>query len=98
MDRTDVKTYFESYRKYDLTKQDHKRKLINSFVERIILYDDRLIITFFNGDKNVEISLDTIEKIGKGTISEALSLTEDIGEPQTSYLMYGVYFYLLINI
>lgn len=98
LDRTDVKTYFESYRKYDLTKQDHKRKLINSFVERIILYDDRLIITFFNGDKNVEISLDTIEKIGKGTISEALSLTEDIGEPQTSYLMYGVYFYLLINI
>ena len=45
------------------------------------MYDDRLIITFFNGDKNVEISFDTIEKIGKGTISEALSLTEDIGEP-----------------
>lgn len=82
LDRLEVKAYFESYRKYDLAKQEHKRKLINTFVNEIYLYDDRLLITLFNGDKEVEVLLDEIDEIGTESVSDTLSRLGGIGEPQ----------------
>ena len=44
-----------------MNKQEGKRKLIDTFVNSIFLYDDRLKIVFNGGAKNEEISLSELE-------------------------------------
>ncbi len=44
-----------------MNTQEGKRKLIDTFVNSIFLYDDRLKIVFNGGAKNEEISLSELE-------------------------------------
>ena len=50
-----------NFRKIDVNTQEGKRKLIDTFVNSIFLYDDRLKIVFNGGAKNEEISLSELE-------------------------------------
>ena len=43
-----------------VTKQEHRQRLINSFVNSVYLYDDRLIITFNYKDGSKTVSLANI--------------------------------------
>ena len=44
-----------------LSKQSHSQRLIDTFVNRIYLYDDKLIITFNHKDGAQTITLSDIE-------------------------------------
>ena len=44
-----------------LSKQSHSQRLIDTFVNRIYLYDDKLIITFNHKDGAQTITLNDIE-------------------------------------
>ncbi len=44
-----------------LSKQSHSQRLIDTFVNRIYLYDDKLIITFNHKDGAQTITLGDIE-------------------------------------
>ena len=44
-----------------LSKQSHRQRLIDTFVNRIYLYDDKLIITFNHKDGAQTITLNDIE-------------------------------------
>lgn len=38
--------WFHRFRKYNTCRLDHKRRLIDSFINTIYLYDDKMVITF----------------------------------------------------
>ncbi len=67
--------WFHRFRKLDTNKLEHRRRLIDSFVNSIFLYDDKMIITFNykNGTKTITFS--DLEK------SELGSDINDLGEP-----------------
>ena len=46
-----------------LSKQSHSQRLIDTFVNRIYLYDDKLIITFNHKDGAQIITLSDIETV-----------------------------------
>ena len=44
-----------------MSKQSHRQRLIDTFINRIYLYDDKLVITFNHKDGAATITLDDIE-------------------------------------
>ena len=65
--------WFEWMRKYDTTKLVHRRRLIDSFVNAIYLYDDRItfVFNFKGGTKTVTFA--ELEKSGLGSDINALA-------------------------
>ncbi len=49
------------FRKFDITKLEQRQRLIDSFVNSVYVYDDRLIITFNYKDGSKTLSLSDIE-------------------------------------
>lgn len=50
-----------NFRKIDITTKDGKAKLIDTFIDRIYLYDDHLKIIYNINGKDEELSLEEIE-------------------------------------
>lgn len=50
--------WFERMANYDITKKEHRQRLIDTFVNAIYLYDDRILITFNhqNGQKTISMN------------------------------------------
>ena len=53
--------WFHRFRKYNTRRLDHKRRLIDSFINTIYLYDDKMVITFNYKDGAETVSLSEIE-------------------------------------
>lgn len=53
--------WFHRFRKYNTRRLDHKRRLIDSFINTIYLYDDKMVITFNYKDDSETVSLSEIE-------------------------------------
>lgn len=68
--------WFHRFRKLDTNKLEHRRRLIDSFVNSIFLYDDKMIITFNYKDGTKTITFSDLEK------SELGSDINDLGEPK----------------
>lgn len=48
------------FRELDTTKQEHRQRLIDSFVNAVYLYDDKILLTFNYQDGDETISLEEI--------------------------------------
>ena len=57
--------WLHKFRKLDITRQDHRKWLINVFVNAIYLYDDKMIITFNYKDGTKTITLDDVKRVIK---------------------------------
>ena len=53
--------YLLKFRVLDMSKQSHRQRLIDTFINRIYLYDDKLVITFNHKDGAQTITLNDIE-------------------------------------
>lgn len=53
--------WFERFRKLNTNKLEHRRRLIDSFINSIYLYDDRMVITFNYKDGSKTITMEEIE-------------------------------------
>ena len=53
--------FLHKFRVLDMSKQSHRQRLIDTFVNRIYLYDDKLVITFNHKDGAETITLNDIE-------------------------------------
>ena len=53
--------WFHRFRKYNTRRLDHKRRLIDSFINTIYLYDDKMVITFNYKDGAEMISMSELE-------------------------------------
>ena len=57
-----IKFWFYRLRKVDITKTEHRQKLVDSFVNAIVLYDDRIEFYFNFKDGAKTLSLKELEK------------------------------------
>ena len=57
-----VTFWLHKFRKLDISRQDHRKWLINVFVNAIYLYDDKMIITFNYKDGTKTITLDDVKR------------------------------------
>lgn len=67
--------WFQRFRKLDTNKLEHRRRLIDSFINVIFLYDDKMVITFNYKDGAKTITFADLEK------SEIRSDMNCSGEP-----------------
>lgn len=70
--------WFQRFKKLDANKLEHRRRLIDSFINAIFLYDDKMVITFNYKDGSKTITFADIEK------SEIRSDMNCSGEPVES--------------
>ena len=56
--------WIQRFRKYSPNRLEHRRRLIDSFINSIFLYDDKIVITFNYKDGSKTITLSDIEKSG----------------------------------
>ena len=62
LDRDQIKFWFHRFRKMDASKPENRRRLVDSFVNSVILYDDRIEF-YFNFKKGAKtLSLTDLEK------------------------------------
>lgn len=58
--REQITFWIHRFRKIDVTKTEHRQRLIDSFVNAVYLYDDHLVLTFNYKDGSKTISLDDV--------------------------------------
>lgn len=60
--------WFDKLRKTDISNYEQKQRLVDTFINAIYLYDDKIILTFNYKDGSKTISLDDIKSSDLGTI------------------------------
>ena len=73
LSREQIVFWFHRFRKLNTKKLDHRRRLIDSFVNAIFLYDDRITFTFNYKDGTKTINFTELEKSGLGSDINALA-------------------------
>ena len=61
--KDEILFYLIKYRKLNMKQLDHRRRLIDSFVNAIYLFDDRLVITFNYKEGTETITFAEIEEV-----------------------------------
>ncbi len=61
--REQLEFWFHKFRKFDFNKLEYRRRLIDSFVNAVILYDDRIEFHFNYKDGAKELSLDELNNV-----------------------------------
>lgn len=78
----------------DITNQVYRRSLIRIFVNKILIYDDRITITFKTGDDEVTITREILDEIEKGLGNETLCFSEaTVHQKNNTTQMGGVIFW-----
>ena len=72
-------------RKYDTTKLVHRRRLIDSFVNAIFLYDDRITLVFNFKDGTKTITFAELEESGLGSDINALAAPKILRKQDFSF-------------
>ena len=73
LSREQIIFWFHRFRKLNNKRLDHRRRLIDSFVNAIFLYDDRITFTFNYKDGTKTINFTELEKSGLGSDINALA-------------------------
>lgn len=60
-DEYSIKHYFELYAKADFTNTDVRDMIFEYFIDKIYVYDDRILITCWYSDEQYEVSFDEIQ-------------------------------------
>ena len=78
IDKDKILFWLHRFRKLDTTKLEHRKRLIDSFVNAIYLYDDKIVFTFNYKDGSKTI---TMEEIESSALSSDLT---SLGAPKTA--------------
>ena len=62
-DENSIKKYFEMYAKADFDDEDTRNQVLEYFVDKIYVYNDRLVITWYYSDGKTSIDLDALTEI-----------------------------------
>ena len=71
--RDQIIFWFHRFRKLNTNKLEHRRRLIDSFVNVIVLYDDRITFTFNYKEGSKTITFADLERAGLGSDLTALA-------------------------
>ena len=75
IDKDKIVFWLTRFRKLDTTNLEHRKRLVDSFINAIYLFDDRIIFTFNYKDGSRTITFDEIEN------SELCSDLTSLGAP-----------------
>lgn len=59
--REQIAFFIYRFRKFDVTKREQRQRLIDSFVNAVYLYEDKIILTFNYKDGSKTITLEEVE-------------------------------------
>ena len=62
-DEYSIKKYFDMYAHADFDDEETRNCILEYFVDKIYVYNDRLVITFYYSEDKTEIALDTLTEI-----------------------------------
>ena len=65
--KEEILYYFHRFRKYDIGKLEHRKRLIDSFVNAIYLYDDKITLWLNYTDREKTITFAELEELGLGS-------------------------------
>lgn len=75
-DEYSIQKYLDMYAHADFDDEETRNGILEYFVDKIYVYNDRLVITFYYSDDKTEIALDTLTEI-----------TENYGDVESSTLV-----------
>ena len=88
--REQIMCWLEHFRTFDTNKFEHRRIFVDTFVNRIFLYDDKKMVITFNYNKGTKtITFAELEASGILSISNIAST----GEPKNTHSKECVFFY-----
>ncbi|WP_368276666.1 hypothetical protein [Coprococcus sp. RTP21204st1_G4_RTP21204_210225] len=64
-DKNSIKKYFVMYAKADFDDEDTRNQVLEYFVDKIYVYNDRLVITWYYSDDKTSIDLDALTELQK---------------------------------
>ena len=82
----------------DIHNLVYRRSLIRIFVNKILIYDDKIILTFKTGDEDVVIPDILLNQLEEGLGSETLCLSEQSGHQTSRHPVRGVCFFVSAEI
>ena len=65
--KDEILFWFYQFRKLDTNKLEHRRRLIDSFINAIFLYDDRMVLIFNYKDGTKTITFDELQSSPLGS-------------------------------
>lgn len=83
IDKDRILFWLHRFRKLDTTKLEHRKRLIDSFVNAIYLYDDKIVFSFNYKDGSKTV---TMEEIENSALSSDLA---SLGAPSKSGIPFG---------
>ena len=90
--REQVTFFMQKYRTMDVTKQEERQRMIDTFINAVYVYDDRLIFTFNYKDGTKTVNLDEIrETFGSdlGACAAPLLMALEWSQRQRQAFRYG---------
>jgi hypothetical protein len=85
--KEDILAYLIKYRKLNMKQLDHRRRLIDSFVNAIYLFDDYLVITFNYKEGTKTITFAEIEEAFGSDLSSLTAPKKNrLGLPKRFFL------------
>ena len=91
-----LKSYFYRFRGMDMRIQKNRQMLIDSFINRIYLYDDRLVISCNHKDGEETITLEDIETalaeagFGSDLVSFGIPIKDGVNDRFTPFFIYAL--------
>lgn len=73
-DENSIKKYFEMYAKADFDDEDTRNQVLEYFVDKIYVYNDRLVITWYYSDDKTSIDLDALTEITETSESKGFDI------------------------
>lgn len=62
-DECSIQKYFDSYAHADFDDEETRNNILEYFVDKIYVFSDRLVITFYYSEDKTELALDTLTEI-----------------------------------
>ena len=89
-DENSIKKYFEMYAKADFDDEDTRNQVLEYFVDKIYVYNDRLVITWYYSDDKTSIDLDALTEITETSESNTVDRVSTLlqSDPYTFCHMY----------
>jgi len=104
--REQVIYYLNKFKNGDINDKEYQERVIDTFVNKVVLYDDKVIITYnYSGDKN-EVTADIIEEAayesadnhGIGCSSDVMSTPPILIKANTTLFFVGHLFGIMCSI
>ncbi|MBR4049280.1 MAG: hypothetical protein IKK09_02165 [Clostridia bacterium] len=77
LEKNQIVFWFHRLRKYNVNRLEHRRRLIDSFINSVYLYDDRMVIFFNYKDGSKTVGLNEVKKSDMSSDSTSCALPKN---------------------